>query len=67
MKLPRFIRWRVIHYRARWMVLWSTRIHPSQIQREFNAGDPHGNVRRLADEIIAEMKKNGKWHEQDNS
>jgi hypothetical protein len=62
MRVPRAIRWRIVHCRARWLLLWSVRIRPSQMQKEFNAGDPHGNVRKLADEIIAEMKQDGKWN-----
>lgn len=60
MKLPRAIRWRIIHYRARINYLIHVRLFPSYMQREFNRGDPHGIVREFADRIIAEIEKEDK-------
>jgi hypothetical protein len=58
-RAPRAVRWRVNHYRARWLHFKAVRLFPSELQREFNRGDPDGRVRAVADAIIAEMQEEG--------
>jgi hypothetical protein len=36
---------------------WWTRARPSRLQRLHNQGDPTGEVRAIADQIIAELRK----------
>lgn len=47
--------------RDRFWLWWHTRLFPSRMQRLHNQGDPTGEVRAFAEQIIQEMKDEGTW------
>lgn len=52
---------RRLRLRDRFWLWWRVRVRPSRLQRLHNQGDPTGEVRRAAEQIIAEMKADGSW------
>lgn len=49
------MRWRWNYLLTRWLLVWSVKIHPSPLQKEFNRGDPNGVCQAIADRILAEI------------